>query len=232
MKSVLVVVVVVVVAAVQATYFRNLRVCQPMNNFDAEFPSIIDTVMPESEPFFSIETATNFFRNIMKFNDREMQEVTDDAINFFKTVYGVDFSDTPTGENGVRFSNEFDATFIPFELNPALGYSTTFNEWTVNGARRSFCVDSRNGGFVVIFGSDQTLRGTYGGEAGLPIRANERLLYGFYNIPLCIQSPLVIQFQSASPARIDPVDGFVIINCALSSNELGPGLAQGLVRRG
>ena len=219
----------VLTVAVQATYYRKLQICPLMNNFDAEFPSIVDHVLPESEPFF-FRTAANFFRNVMKFNDMEIQQVTDDAIDFFKTVFGVDFSNAPIGENGTRFSKEFNATFIPYELNPALRYSITFNEWTVNGARRSFCVDNRDGGFIVIFDSDGILHGTYGGAAGLPIKANERILYGFYNIPLCPQSPLIIQYQSASPVRIDTVDGFATINCDLTNRELGPGLAQGVFR--
>jgi hypothetical protein len=230
MKSLLVAIAVLTAATVQATYYRNLQKCPPMNNFDAEFPSIVDHVLPESEPFF-FRTATNFFRNVMKFNDREIEEVTDDAIDFFKTKFGVDFSDSPImDENGTRFSKEFNATFIPYELNPALRYSITFNEWTVNGARRSFCADNRDGGFIVIFGSDGILRGTYGGDDGLPINANERILYGFYNIPLCQQSPLIIQYQSATPVRIDTVDGFANINCDLINRDLGPGLAQGVFR--
>ena len=229
MKSLLVLIAVLTAATVHATYYRNLQKCPPMNNFDAEFPSIVDHVLPESEPFF-FRTATNFFRNVMKFNDREIEEVTDDAIDFFKTKFGVDFSDAPIGENGTRFSKEFNATFIPYELNPALRYSITFNEWTVNGARRSFCADNRDGGFIVIFGSDGILGGTYGGDEGLPINANERILYGFYNIPLCPQSPLIIQYQSASPVRIDTVDGFANINCDLMNRDLGPGLAQGVFR--
>ena len=39
---------------------------------------------------------------------------------------------------------------------------------------------------------------------------------------------MIIQFQLASPVRIDTVDGFATINCDLSSRELGPGIAQGV----
>lgn len=228
MKSLLLLII-SLTAAVQASYHRDLKVCPPMNNFDAEFPSIVDHILPETEPFF-FRSATNFFRNIMKFTDREIRQVTNDALNFFKTTYGVDFSDVPANRNGARHLADINATFFGYELNPELRYSITFNEWTVNGVRRSFCTDNRDGGFIVIFGSDTILHGTYGGEEGIPIRANERILYGFYNIPLCPQSPLIIQFQSASPVRIDTVDGFANINCDLSNRELGPGLAQGVFR--
>ena len=208
----------------------SLQICAPMNNFDAEFPSIVDHILPDSEPFF-FRTATNFFQNVMMFNTTEIQQVTDDAITFFRDKFGVDFSNADPDANGTRHLDSINATFIPYELNPDLGYSITFNRWTVDRTRRSYCSDNRDGGFIVIFGSDTILHGTYGGVTGLPIKANERVLYGFYNIPLCSnQSPMIIQFQSASPVRIDTVDGFATINCDLSSRELGPGIAQGVFR--
>lgn len=77
----------------------NLQICLSMNNFDAEFPSIVDHVLPESEPFF-FTTATNFFRNIMNFNDTEIEQVTNDAITFFRTKFGVDFSIATPDANG------------------------------------------------------------------------------------------------------------------------------------
>ena len=214
----------------QASYYRNFQtICPSTNNFDAEFPSIVDIVLPDSEPFF-FTNATNFFRNVMKFNDREIKRVTEDALDFFITTFGVDFTNAQPNESGTRFSEELNATLFEYELNPALRYSITFNEWTVTGARRSYCLDNRDGGFIIIFGSDAILHGTYGGEEGILIKANERILYGFYNIPICKQSPLIIQYQSASPVRIDTFDGFATINCDLSNKELGPGIAQGLFR--
>ena len=205
----------------------NLQICPSMNNFDAEFPAIVDNILPESEPFF-FRTATNFFRNIMKFNTMEIQQVTNDAIAFFRTKFGIDFSSAPPDTDGIRYLASINATFIPYQVNPALRSSITFNQWTVDRTRRSYCYDNRGGGFAVIFGSDTILRGTYGGEVGLPIKANERVLYGFYSIPLCRnQSPLIIQFQSATPVRIT-VDGFLTINFDLYSSKLGPGLAQGV----
>ena len=80
----------------------------------------------------------------------------------------------------------------------------------------------------MIFGSDTVLHGTYGGVAGLPIKANERILYGINYIPLCPQSPPIIHYQSATPTRIDTVDGFATLNFDVYSSELGPGIAQGI----
>lgn len=207
----------------------DLQICPPMNNFDAEFPSIVDHILPESEPLF-FTNVTNFFQNIVKFNDTQIQQVTNDAINFVNTRYGVDFSTVTPDINGIRYLASINTSFIPCELNPALGYSISFNKWTVDRTRHSYCVENRDGGFIVIFGSNTVLRGTYGGAAGLPIRANERILYGINYIPLCSQSPLIIRYQSATPTRIDTVDGFATLNFDLYSSELGPGIAQGVFR--
>ena len=124
----------------------------------------------------------------------------------------------------------FSLILIKFILGSTQLFATASHsiaKWTVNRERCSYCADNRDGGFIVIIGSDTILHGTYGGEAGLPIKANKRVLYGFYKILLCSQSPLIIQFQSASPVRID---GFASINCDLSSSELAPGIAQGVFR--
>ena len=127
----------------------------------------------------------------------------------------------------------FSLILIKFILGSTQLFATASHsiaKWTVNRERCSYCADNHDGGFIVIIGSDTILCGTYGGEPGLPIKVNKRVLYGFYNILLCSQPPLIIQFQSASPVCIDTVDGFASINCDLSSSELGPGIAQGVFR--
>ena len=45
---------------------------------------------------------------------------------------------------------------------------------------------------------------------------------------MCQQSPVVIQYQSASPLRHVPIDGVNIINCDLYSRVLGYGKAMGI----
>lgn len=206
-----------------------LQICPAMNNFDVEFPSIVNNVLPESEPLF-FTNITNFFRNIVKFNDTQIQQETDNAISLIKSRYGVDFSTVAPDANGTRFLASINASLFPCELNPALGYRISFNKWMVDRTCGSYCVENRDGGFIVIFGSDTVLHGTYGGVAGLPVKANERILYGINYIPVCPQSPLIIRYLSATPTRIDTVDGFATINLELNSTELGPGVAQGIFR--
>ena len=78
---------------------------------------------------------------------------------------------------------------------------------------------------------NQTLNGAYGGKGGRPVvPGNHFVLYGFYNIPVCPQSPLIIRYESGSPVHAGPVDRFRIINCNLFNRELGAGVAQGVFR--
>ena len=90
------------------------------------------------------------------------------------------------------------------------------------------CFENRDGSFDVTFSDNQILHGTYGGEEGIPVTSADTVVYGFYNIPVCAQEPLVIRFSSASPARLDLHDGFGIINCDLYHRVWGRGIAQGL----
>ena len=94
---------------------------------------------------------------------------------------------------------------------------------------RSNCFNSRDGGFQVTFSGNQTLYGSYGGTEGKPARAFiDFIIYGFYIIEVCPQSPVVIQYQSGTPFRLEPIDGFGIINCDLYNRVLGRGKALGV----
>ena len=52
--------------------------------------------------------------------------------------------------------------------------------------------------------------------------------YSFYSISVCDQSPVIIQFQNASPFRPEPVDGVYLFNFDLYNNVLGRGKAMGV----
>ena len=54
------------------------------------------------------------------------------------------------------------------------------------------------------------------------------IAYGFYCIEVCSQSPVVIQYQSGTPFRREPIDGFGIINCDIYNRGLGHGHGKGL----
>ena len=204
--------------------------CPPTNRFAAEFALIADAIAPESVTVFNSTTGLPFFRNIMSFSEIEITRVTQDAIEFFNTRFGLDFSQATPDENGQRILSDIGATFIIWEFSPKVNYRLMVNNWATTGNTRSSCFVNRDGGFAVTFEKPLTLNGTYGGQGGRPVVPGDFVLYGFYNIPVCRQSPLIIRYESGSPVRAGPVDGFRIINCNLFNRELGTGVAQGVFR--
>ena len=199
--------------------------CPTPEWFVAEFVSIADKVVSSSAIQLP-DSSLSFFREAMLFTDEEIMQVEEDAIQFFNTKFGLNFSQSEPNELGERFYQ--NATFFPFRMSPEVQYAITFNRWIVSGNTRSVCFENRDGGFAVSFSEQQILHGTYGGEEGIPVASTDLLVYGFYNIPVCAQEPLVIRYSSASPARVDPHDGLGIINCNLFHRVWGHGIAQGL----
>ena len=219
----------VLTTALGTVSFYTAR-CPPTNQFTGVFPLIADAIAPESVTVFNSTTGLPFLRNIMSFSEKEIARVTQDAIEFFNTRFGLDFSQATLDENGQRILADIGATFTIFEFSPKVNYHLMVNNWATTGNTRSFCFVNRDGGFTVTFDKPLTLNGTYGGEGGRPVVPGDFAMYGFYNIPVCRQSPLIIRFESSSPIRAGPVDGFRIINCNLFNRELGAGIAQGVFR--
>ena len=204
--------------------------CRFAESFTSQFVSISDIIVSGSDLAPNPAAGLPFLRDFLKFSEAEIEQATEDAVNFFSSRFGVDFSEAQPNEHGQRFLPEIGATFHVFAANPLLSSIVTFNRWIINGNERTLCFENRDGGFFVSFNSTQALFGAYGGETGLPITSGETLFYGYYHIAVCPQSPIIIQFQSATPARVDTVDGFGVINCDLFNRELGSGTAQGLYR--
>ena len=196
--------------------------------FSAEFTAIID--QSNDKPLLIYDDPElSFFTDYMLFRDEAIQHTTYDAINFFNESYGLDFSDSAPNEQNERFFQ--NAKMSPFILPPDKSkYILTSNRWAWTGSTRSQCYLIRDGGFQVRFSGDQTLRGSYGGTEGKPAGPYDLLLYGFYNIDVCQQSPLIIQYQSGTPFRAEPNDQFLVINCDLYNRVLGHGKAQGVAR--
>jgi hypothetical protein len=198
--------------------------CPTRGWFSAEFVSLADKVI--SGPAVIQDPNLTFFKDIMRFTEREIQQVTEDALQFFKTRFGLDFSQAEPNELGQRIVE--NAVFAPVILSPEIQYTITYNRWIISGNTNNLCFENRDGGYAVSFTGDQVLRGEYGGEEGRPIgEGGPNLAYGFYNIPVCPQEPLVIRYSSNTPARVEPIDGTAVINCDLSHRVWGPGIAQG-----
>ena len=170
-----------------------------------------------------------FFKNVMQYSQAQIDEVTNEAIDFFRTRYGLDFSQAQPGSLGEREIE--DAVFATFTFSPEIEYTINFNTWIFNNRRSTRCYENRDGGFSVSFKRDTILHGEYGGAEGKPVTSNDAVVFGFYNIPVDFRygrNPLIINYTSGSPARLDVHDGFVIINCDLKSDLLGEGTARGL----
>lgn len=206
-----------------ATIVAVHSVC-PAEWFISEFDGILDQEI--ASPLLVIDPNVTFFTDIMLFSDAEIEETTQDAIRFFNTRFGLDFSQSTPNELRQRFFQ--NATMFPSRVPPEIEYLISYNRWIVTGKTRTFCYPLRDGAFLVTFSGEQILHGTYGGVEGKPIGVLDALLYGFYNIPVCPQQPIVIQYQSGTPLRTDPVDGFQAINCEVFHRVLGRGLAQGV----
>ena len=141
---------------------------------------------------------------------------TEDAIYFFNDTLLLTFHQlTDMYEN---------AKFSPFVLSEDVSYTVTSNNWIRTGSTRSSCYRMYDGGASVTFSGDQILHGSYGGAEGKPVGPTNTLVYGFYVIDVCQQSPVLIQFQSSTPFRVEPVDGILVINLDLYNRVLGMGL--------
>ena len=196
--------------------------------FGIQFISIAEKDVSQSATVLTPDNF-DFFKDIMQYSQAQIDEVTDEAIDFFKTRYGLDFSQAQPGSLGEREIE--DAVFATFTFSPEIEYTINFNTWIFNNQRSTRCYENRDGGFFVSFKRETTLYGEYGGAEGKPVTANDIVVFGFYNIPVDYRygrNPLIINYKSGSPARLDVHDGFVIINCELKSDLLGEGTARGL----
>ena len=66
---------------------------------------------------------------------------------------------------------------------------------------------------------------SYGGTEGKPAGS---ILYGFFIIDVCKQSPLIIQYQDSRPFRTEPIDGISVFTSDLYNQVLGYGNLYGI----
>ena len=197
----------------------------PSESFSAVFTASIDQTVDSLLDLVHDDPELVFFKTYMQFRDAAIQHTVDDAILFFNDRFGLDFSASTPNEKNERFFE--NAKMSPFILPPdKVNYIVTSNNWFQSGNTRSTCYLIRDGGFRVTFSANQTLRGSYGGDTGKS--AADILVYGFYNIDVCQQSPIIIQYQTGIPFRIEPVDGIGVFSNELYNRVLGHGRAQGI----
>ena len=166
-----------------------------------------------------------FFKEVLGFRDDDIQHAFDDAVKFFNETYGLDFSLSPPNDlNEVFFEN---ARMRPVRFRDDVHYTVVFNNWIKAGNTRTTCSEIQVGRFEVGFSGDQLLYGSYGGESEVLVGAADSVVHGFVKVNVCDQSPVIVQIQSTTPFRMEPLDGTSILNLDLYNNVLGYGRALG-----
>ena len=173
------------------------------------------------------DSELSYFRETLRFSEEEIEQATQDAIDFYNERYGLDFSGPPDERNVRQFEN---STLVPFRVANEVEFFVTYNRWIVSGNTRSRCFRMFEGGYFV--GStepkQQMLHGTYGGEQGIPVTyPDDSIIWGYYSIETCPQEPLVIQWNHQTPFRRN-VDGFYVSNHELYHRQLGKGAGHGV----
>ena len=206
-----------------------VTLCGPdgCTDFTATFVGLIDQTVDFSGLLSDPEMT--FFKEEMGLRDDDIQHVFDDAIKFYNETYGLDFSNSPPNEQNEYFFG--NAKMSLFRSNEDVHYRLILNNWIQTGNTRTTCRDIPFGGYLVTFTGDQLLHGSYGGDEGLPAGVGNSIQYGYYVIDVCDQSPVIIQFQNASPFRGEPVDGTVFVNFDTYNQVLGYGKALGMLSR-
>ena len=192
----------------------------PPGHFSAVIVASIDQTV--EDPVAHIEDPKLLFlRKGLHFEEEEIKHVFDDAINFFNSTFGLDFSDSPPNEENQRYLE--NALMYTFVLRKDINYIATANSWIRNGNTRSRCYRIYDGGIAVRFLNYTTLHGKYGGNEGKPAGPYDFLTYGFYSIDACEQSPVLIHYRCPTPVRPEPIDGAYIGTCYALNRALGRG---------
>ena len=196
----------------------------PQEWFAAEYSIITNNTFPRTD--FRPDANFSFFRDVAKLTPEEIDSTVQNAIDFYATRFGLDFSSSDPDELGVRrYQN---ATFTPLRF--PVTFTATVNRWLRNGNTNSVCYAVGIGGLLGGFTGFQMLHGTYGGEDGILANRGHSLGYGYFSIDVCPQQPLLIQFQTPIPGRPDPIDGYSVVVSDLFHRTLGRGLEVGASR--
>ena len=207
---------------VDSAYHESSKFCP---DFSATITVVSDQTISSPEILIA-DPELIFLKEVMNFRDNTIRHEFEDAIQFFNDTYGLDFSLSPQSDNNEYFFE--NAKLSPFKFADETHYLAVFSNWIRTGNTLFTCRDVHEGGIHVTFSGSQLLRGSYGGVDGVLVGDGNVLLYGYAKIDVCEQSPVTIQFQSASPLRQEPLDGATFINCDIYHSVLGYGKALGL----
>ena len=187
----------------------------------AAFTAISNIVVPELVP----DPNYTYYRETLRFTDARVEQEKENAIQYYDTQFGLDFSDAEPNELGQRF---VENAMFQFNFFPA-NFTAVGNNWIANGNTRSKCFNIGGGGFEVTFNGSMMLHGVYGGEEGKPVQGGETIVHGYLIIfDACDHQPIIIQAQAETPGRSLPVEGWFIEEFKLYNPWLGRGRLQSI----
>ena len=132
---------------------------------------------------------TSAFTDHIGLSESELQDFAEQAMDFFRTRFGLDFTNSVPDATGYRhFEN---ATFLPTSTRPSLGNSFVYTTGLlVGGVQVPRYYPSHAGEYNVVFSGPQILHGTYGGATGIVVGENngESLVYMIWYVLLCYLS--------------------------------------------
>ena len=197
--------------------------CSANLNPKAQIVLVTDRMVPlDVLGVSAVDTNLTFFREILEYDDDEIQQETENALQFFDERFGLDFSLSPPNELGLRFFQ--NAIFQPIRRSG--GVSATFNRWLLTGNTRSRCFNAVRGGYFVNFTGEQLLKGTYGGEEGIEVTSSRSLQYDHLSISTARKDLVVIQRHTPIPNETGRIGLFVLFY-ELSHPTLVQGSQQG-----
>ena len=203
---------------------RN-SVC-PVDWFAAEFTLTANVTIPFAVLISrGLDPELRYFTEILQFTPREIETARQEATQFFRERFGLDF---PSDRNELNQSFFQNATLFPVQV--PVNYTVSINRWLVNGnTMSSKCFAATIGGFEATFTGDQMLHGTYGGVEGRPVGPGNILTHTYLVANVCPQQPIVIQLRTLTPGRAD-LDGYSVVNTELIHPTLGVGRELGVTR--
>ena len=195
--------------------------------FTATFTGLVEQTVDDLN-FLMDDPEQTFFKEVVGFRDSDIRHVKDDVLTFFNDTYGLDFSLSSPNEQGQYFLGNARLRLI---RTPETRSADDFrlylvsSNWIQTGSTRFACRDMYFGGFTVEFTEDMLLHGTYGGVDGKPVGVGNSVQYGYWSIDVCDQSPIIIQYSTPTPFRLEPIDGTGVFHLDLYNNVLGYGKA-------
>ena len=214
-----------IVAFLGALHVASSQTCEQLQ---AVFPIVHSQEHPLSVLGQLADPELNYYRNQVGFTDDEITQQRENAFEHFKTRFGLDFASVEPNEQGQRILGNATLYFFSFPFNHTIAY----NRWVVNGRTTTRCFPLGIGGFQVDFNGDMTLQGTYGGEEGIPVAADDMIFYGHDLIyhDACAQQPILLLAYSDVPKRSIPVEGWTATDLVVFNRQLGRGVVRGVTR--